>query len=132
MKKIMARTRAKDVDGYLAMLPEGTRKTLEKLRTAIKAAAPEASESISYGVPVFKLNGMLVGFAGFQDHCSFFVMSPTVMRAHKEALKAYDTAKGTVRFPFDRPLPTMLVKRLVKARIAENQKRRNQRRKSKQ
>ena len=116
-------TRAKDVDGYLASVPEPARGALERLRRTIKAVAPEASEGISYRVPVYKYLGMLVGFAAFKDHCDFFVMSPAVMEAHKGELKAYDTAKGTVRFPADRPPPTALVRKLVGARMRENEER---------
>jgi uncharacterized protein YdhG (YjbR/CyaY superfamily) len=74
-------------------------------------------------MPVFKYHGMLGGFAAFQDHCSFFTMSPSVMEAFKDKLKPYDTSKGTIRFPTDKPLPAALVKKLVKARIEENEAR---------
>ncbi|MEX1254885.1 MAG: DUF1801 domain-containing protein [Dehalococcoidia bacterium] len=112
---------ANDVDAYLTALPEDARVTLETLRRRIRAAAPHAVEVISYRVPTFKHHGGLVGFAAFKDHCSFFVMSPLVMDAHKDELSAYDTAKGTVHFPVGKPLPAALVKKLVKARIAENE-----------
>jgi uncharacterized protein YdhG (YjbR/CyaY superfamily) len=114
-------TLARDVDEYLAAVPEKQRVTLEKLRKTIKSAAPEASEAISYRIPTFKYQGDLVGFAAFKNHCSFFVMSPSVIKAHKDELKAYKTAPGTIRFPSDKPLPLALVRKLVKARIDENE-----------
>jgi uncharacterized protein YdhG (YjbR/CyaY superfamily) len=115
-------TVAKDVDEYLAGVPKEARATLEKLRKTIKAAAPMASEVISYQMPMYKHQGMLIGFAAFKDHCSIFPGS-AVMDAHKEELKRYDTSKGTIRFPAGKPLPAALVKKLVKARIKENEAR---------
>lgn len=112
---------AQGVDDYLASVPEDARAALERLRTIIKAAAPGGSEVISYRIPIYKHNGkLLVGFAAFTEHCSLFVMSPQVMRAHAADLKGYDTAKGTVHFPADKPLPAALIRKLVKARLAEN------------
>ncbi len=123
MKKVKAHaTPAKTVDGYLAALPEEARATLEKIRKAIKAAAPKATEVISYQMPMYKHHGMLVGFAAFKDHCSFFPGAKPVA-TYKDELKAYETSKGTIRFPIGKPLPAALVKKLVKARIAENEKR---------
>jgi uncharacterized protein YdhG (YjbR/CyaY superfamily) len=113
----------KDVDDYLAAVPPDARAALEKLRETIRAAAPEAVQVISYGVPTFRHHGGLVAFAAFKDHCSFFVMSPAVMEAHRADLRGYDTAKGTVHFSADKPLPAALVRKLVKARIAENEAR---------
>ena len=113
---------ANTVDGYLAALPEEARATLEKIRKAIKAAAPKATEVISYQMPMYKHHGMLVGFAAFKDHCSFFPGAKPVA-TYKDELKAYETSKGTIRFPIGKPLPAALVKKLVKARIAENEKR---------
>jgi uncharacterized protein YdhG (YjbR/CyaY superfamily) len=115
---------AKNVDEYLAGVPKEARATLEKLRKTIKAAAPMASEVISYQMPMYKHHGMVVGFAAFKDHCSIFPGS-AVMDAHKEELSRYDTSKGTIRFPADKPLPVALVKKLVKARIKENEARAN-------
>ena len=112
---------ARDIDGYLAALPEEARATLEELRRTIKAAAPEAAEVISYQVPTYKYHGSLVGFWATKNHCAFCVMSPAVMEAHRDELKAYDTAKATIRFPPGKPLPAALVKKLVKARIDENE-----------
>ncbi len=112
---------AKDVAGYLAVLPEGPRAALEGLRRTIKAAAPQATEGISYQIPTFAYKGPLVAFAAFKDHCGFYVMSPPVMDAHKDELKDYDTAKATIRFRPGEPLPAALVKKLVQARIKENE-----------
>src|SRR5437867_7186705 len=111
---------ARDVNEYLAGAPKEVRATLEKLRKTIKAAAPMASESISYQMPMYKHHGMVIGFAAFKDHCSIFP-GAAMMDAHKEELKRYDTSKGTIRFPANKPLPAGLVRKLVKARIAENE-----------
>lgn len=112
-----------EVDDYLAAVPEEARATLEKLRKTIQAAAPKATETISYRVPTFKYRGPLVAFAAFPNHCGFYVMSPSVMEAHKDKLESFDTSKGTIRFPASKPLPAALVRKLVKARIAENEAR---------
>jgi uncharacterized protein YdhG (YjbR/CyaY superfamily) len=113
---------ADDVDGYLASIPEDARAALGKLRTAIKAAAPEASEVISYQVPTFRYRGRaLVSFGAAKGHCSFYVMSPDVVEAHAADLEGYALGKGSIRFPAARPLPAPLVKKLVKARIAESE-----------
>jgi len=114
----------KNVDAYLADVPDVPRATLEKLRKTIKAAAPKATEGISYQIPVYKHLGMLVGFAAFKNHCSFFVMSYDVLKAHREELKQYDVDKGTIRFPFNKSLPAALVRKMVKARVAENEAKR--------
>jgi len=115
---------AKNVDEYLAGVPKAARATLEKLRRTIKAAAPMASEGISYQMPMYKHHGMVVGFAAFKNHCSIFP-GAAVMDAFREELKPYDTSKGTIRFPVDKPLPATLVKKLVRARIKENEARAN-------
>lgn len=117
----------KDVDDYLAQVPPEARATLEKLRKTIKAAAPMASEVISYQMPMYKHHGMVVGFAAFKNHCSLFPGS-AVMEAHQQELKRYDTSKGTIRFPVDQPPPAALVKKLVKARIEDNEARAARRR----
>jgi uncharacterized protein YdhG (YjbR/CyaY superfamily) len=115
---------ARNVDEYLAGVPQEARATLEKLRKTIKAAAPMASEGISYQMPMYKHHGMVVGFAAFKNHCSIFP-GAGVMDVYKEELKHYDTSKGTIRFPANKPLPAALIKKLVKARIAENEARAN-------
>ena len=112
----------KNMDEYLAGVPEPARSTLNRIRAAIRSAVPlEATEVISYRMPTFKYKGLLLGFAAFSNHCSLFVMSPPVMEAFKKELKDFQTSKGTIRFPVDKPLPAALVKKLVKARIAENE-----------
>ena len=113
------------LEDYLAALPAASRAALEKLRNTIKAAAPGATEAISYKMPAFKDHGRsLVCYAAFKDHYSLFPMSKAVIEAHKEELKPYFTGKGTIRFHVDEPLPVALVKKIVKARIEENAARR--------
>jgi len=113
--------KAKTIDEYLAALPEDQRAALEKLRKAVKAAAPRAEECISYQLPAFRLDGrMLVAFGATANHCAFYPMSSTTVASHQDELKDYDISKGTIRFQPDHPLPAALVRKLVKARIAEN------------
>jgi uncharacterized protein YdhG (YjbR/CyaY superfamily) len=109
-----------EVDTFLAGLAPGTRAALEGLRRTIANAAPDAFEGISYGVPAFKYRGRpLVSFGAGKNHCSFYVQSPAVMDAYGDELGQFDTAKGTIRFAPDKPLPARLVTKLVKARMAE-------------
>ena len=111
----------KDVDEYLANVPEPARTTLSKIRATIRSVAPpEATEGISYGMPAFKYKGPLVYFAAFSKHCSLFPGSATLLGEFEDDLKGYRTSKGTIQFPVDKPLPAALVKKLVKARIAQN------------
>ena len=111
------------VDEYLANVPEPARSTLNKVRAAIRAAAPaEATEVISYRIPMFKYKGMLMGFAAFSNHCSLFPGSLSAMKSLKNELKDFETSKGTIRFPVDKPPSAALVKKLVKARLAENER----------
>jgi uncharacterized protein YdhG (YjbR/CyaY superfamily) len=111
-----------NIDDYLAALKADQRAALEKLRQTIKKSAPQAEECISYGVPAFRQDGMLVGFGATANHCSFFLMSGATVANHAEELAKYDTSKGTIRFPADKPLPSALVRKLVKARLAEKNK----------
>jgi len=112
----------KDVDEYLAGVPAPARGTLNRVRAAIRSAVPpDATEAISYGIPTFKYKGPLLGFAAFSNHCSLFPMSLSVMKAFKSELTDFDTSKGTIRFPVDKPPSAALVKKLVKARIAQNE-----------
>ena len=114
-----------NVEEYLAALPEGSRAALTKIRETIKAAAPEATETISYQMPAFKDHGrFLVSYAAFKDHCSFFPASNAVMRALGKELKPYFSGKGTLRFTAEKPIPAALVKKIVKARLEENAARR--------
>jgi len=111
---------ARDVDDYLAGVPEPARTTLKKVRAVIRSVAPpEATELISYGIPTFKYKGMLASFAAFSNHCSLFPgKGPTI--EFKSELKNFQTSKGTIRFAPDKPLSTTLLKKLVESRIAEN------------
>jgi uncharacterized protein YdhG (YjbR/CyaY superfamily) len=109
----------KNIDAYIAGAPEDIRPVLEKIRETIRAAAPEAQETISYSMPAFKLNGVLVYFAAFKDHIGFFPTAEGVSHFKKE-LEPYDTSKGTVRFPLDKPVPYGLIQKIVKHRVQEN------------
>jgi len=107
------------VDEYLAGVPEPARSTLDKIRAAIRSAVPpEAVEIISYRIPAFKHGEVLMWYAAFSDHCSLFP-TRSVIATFKKELAAYSISKGTVHFPTDKPMSTPLVKKLVKARVAE-------------
>ena len=112
------------IDQYLAALSDDKRAALEKLRKIIRAAAPKAEECISYQLAAFRQDGMLVAFGATANHCAFYLMSSSTLEAHKDELKDYDISKGTIRFQADKPLPVALVRKLVKARLAENAARR--------
>jgi uncharacterized protein YdhG (YjbR/CyaY superfamily) len=109
------------VDEYLAGIPETARTRMSKMRAAIRSAVPpEAGEIISYGIPAFKHKRVLVWFAAFSKHCSLFPTA-SVIEAFKSELKDFSTSKGTIQFPHDKPLPIVLIKRIVKARVAQNE-----------
>jgi uncharacterized protein YdhG (YjbR/CyaY superfamily) len=111
----------KTIDDYLAALPTDKRAALEELWKTIRAVAPKAEECIGYRLPAFRLNGkMLVAFGATANHCAFYPMSSSTVATFKDELKDYKTGKGTIRFQVDNPLPAALVRKLVKARIAEN------------
>ena len=114
---------ARDVDGYLAALPKEVRVTLEKLRKAIKAAAPIAEETISYGIPAFKYHGPLIFFAAFKNHCSLYAVGKSLIEKLSRELEPYDISGTTIHFSAQNPLPAALVKKIVKARIAQNESR---------
>ena len=121
MKRTMKANTPRDVEDYLARLPPIQRKALEQLRRTIKSVVPDAVEVISYQIPTFKLNGrMLVSYAAFNEHCSFFPgAGPT--ETHQDELKSFVTSKGTVRFTPEKPLSATLVKKLVRTRIKLNE-----------
>jgi uncharacterized protein YdhG (YjbR/CyaY superfamily) len=114
------RSIANSVDEYLARVPEPARGTLKKIRGMIRSVVPaEATEAISYGIPNFEYKGWLAGYAAFANHRSFF--PGALPRKLADELKRFPTSKGTIRFQVDKPLPTALMKKLVRARIAENE-----------
>lgn len=118
---VKARSSPKTVDEYLAGVPEPARTTLNKIRAVIRSAAPpEATETISYGMPAFKHNGVLVWFAAFSNHCSLFPTA-SVIDALRVDLRGFRISKGTVQFPTDKPLPASLVKKMVKLRVAQSE-----------
>ncbi|MGO4879625.1 MAG: iron chaperone [Bryobacteraceae bacterium] len=114
------------VDEYLARIPEPARTTLNTIRATIRSVVPpEATEAISYQIPTFKYKGSLVAYAAFRNHCSLFPMNSSLITTFKDQLKGYQTAKGTIRFPLDQPLPAALIKKIVKIRIADNDRKQN-------
>ena len=111
----------KTVDEYLAGVPEPGHSTLIKMRAVIRSAVPaQATETISYGIPAFRHNGVVVWFAAFSGHCSLFPTA-AVIEAFADELKGFSTSKGTIHFPIDKALPAALIKKLVKARVAQMQ-----------
>jgi uncharacterized protein YdhG (YjbR/CyaY superfamily) len=108
-----------DIDAYIAGFPEPIQKLLQEVRATIQRTAPEAEEVISYGMPAFRQNGMLVYFAAFKNHIGFYPI-PSGIKAFREELSAYKGTKGSVHFPLNKPLPVELIARIVKFRISEN------------
>jgi uncharacterized protein YdhG (YjbR/CyaY superfamily) len=116
-------SQAEDVEAYLAKVDEPARTTLKKLRSTIRSIVPpETTEALSYGIPAFRYKGGLVAYAAFKKHCSFFPMQASLIDEMKDELKGYRTSKGTLQFAPDKPLPATLVKKMVKSRIAENER----------
>jgi uncharacterized protein YdhG (YjbR/CyaY superfamily) len=115
------RAPAKDVDSYLASAPKELRAVLDDLRAAIKAAAPKAEELISYRIPTYKYHGPLVHFVARESYCSLIAVSKTVLEKFKDELEEFDTSGTTIHFTVEHPLPATLVKKIVKARVAENE-----------
>ena len=113
------RSTADSIDEYMAESPPETQKVLEELRALIQAAAPDATETISYAIPTFDLNGHLVHFAGYEKHIGFYPTGSGV-RTFEDELKPYKSGKGSVQFPLGQPLPTDLIRRIVEFRVAEN------------
>ena len=116
----MRKTTVISVETYLAAVSPDTRAALQALRKTIRAAAPDAEECISYQIPAFRLNGMLVGFGASAKHCAFYPMNSSTVATLEDELADFDTSKGTIRFQPDHPLPASLVRKIVKMRIAEN------------
>lgn len=115
---------AKTVEEYMAGIAEPARSTLKHIRAVIKSVVPEeTTEVISYGIPMFQYNGMLVGYAAFARHCSLFPTGSGVIEKFSKELKGYRTSRGTIQFPWDKPLPDALLKKIVKQRIKENRER---------
>jgi uncharacterized protein YdhG (YjbR/CyaY superfamily) len=109
----------KSIDEYIAGSPEDVRQILEKIRMTIRKAAPQAEETISYQMPTFRLNGNLVHFAAFQNHIGFYP-TPSGIEKFKDELSVYESAKGSVQFPLDQPIPYGLITKIVKFRVKEN------------
>jgi uncharacterized protein YdhG (YjbR/CyaY superfamily) len=117
-----ARSKPKTVEEYLARLPAPARSTLHRMRAMIRAAVPaETTEVLSYGIPTFHYKRRLVAIAAFKDHCSFFPLGASVLDAFKEELMGYRVSKGTLHFPVDKPMPAALVRKIVKARVIQNE-----------
>jgi uncharacterized protein YdhG (YjbR/CyaY superfamily) len=122
MRKAPGEKIPKTVDEYLDGVPEPQRSTLKKVRAVIQSLLPEeATEVISYRIPIVKYKGMLLGYAAYPNHCSLYGMSSTLLGPLKEDLKQYSTSKGTIRFAVDKPLPATLIRKLVKSAIAEKE-----------
>lgn len=115
----------KNVDEYFARVPEPAHSALKKMRAAIRSALPaQATETISYQIPAFKHDGIVVWYAAFSDHCSLFPTA-AVIEAFKSELERFTTSKGTIQFPIDKPLPLALVRKIVKARLAQTKAKKN-------
>jgi uncharacterized protein YdhG (YjbR/CyaY superfamily) len=110
----------KTIDEYIAAFPKDVQTRLQELRQAIREAAPDAAEAISYQMPAFKLNGTLVYFAAWKNHIGFYGGTSSIVKTFKEKLSNYKVSKGTIQFPLDKPIPIHLVKTIVKYRVKEN------------
>jgi len=119
MEKTTKTTQTATINEYIAGFPESTQLILEELRATIRKVAPTAQESINYGIPTFTLNGNLVHFGGFKNHIGFYP-APSGIEAFKKELSVYDGAKGSIKFPLDKPLPLGLITKIVKFRVKEN------------
>ena len=117
-----SRAKPADFDSYFATFPSGTQEKLKQMRAIIGKAAPKAEEVISYAMPAFRQNGILVYFAGYNHHIGFYPTS-SGMKAFKNDLQEYKTSKGAVQFPLDKPLPARIISRIVKFRAKENAER---------
>ena len=110
---------AKTIDAYIADFPKTVQQILQKVRATIKTAAPDAKETIKYGIPTFTLNGNLVHFGGYKEHIGFYP-APAGIAEFKKELAPYASGKGTIRFPLDKPIPFALITRIVKFRVKKN------------
>lgn len=115
----MPTNKPKNIEEYIAGFPQSTQKTLEQIRVTIRKVAPQAVEVISYGMPAFKLKGILVWFAAYSKHIGFYPKSSAIEVFNKE-ISAYKSAKGSIQFPLNKPMPLELISEIVKFRIAEN------------
>ena len=111
--------KSKEVDAFIAGFPEETQKLLEQLRATIRKEAPDAEETIGYGIPTYKLNGNLVHFSGYKHHIGFYP-DPSGIEAFRKELSVYKGAKGSVQFPLTKPIPFDLISRIVRFRVQEN------------
>jgi len=118
----MGKNAPKSVAEYLARVPEPARTTLNKMRAVIRSVVPTGTtEVLSYGIPTFRYKRPLVAIAAFKDHCSFFPMGSSALDAFEEELRDFRVSKGTLHFPVNKPMPAVLVRKIVKARIAQNE-----------
>jgi uncharacterized protein YdhG (YjbR/CyaY superfamily) len=124
----MEKTPPKNIDEYIGRFPENIQEKLQKIRITIRTAAPDAIESISYQMPAFKRSGILVYFAAFSNHISFFPTSNGVRKFQKE-LKDFETSKGTIKFPLDKPIPYELISKITIFRVKENTEKINKKKK---
>jgi uncharacterized protein YdhG (YjbR/CyaY superfamily) len=127
MKEAKKTVPAKDVDEYLASVPEKDRAALSELRRAVRAVAPMAKERISYGMPAFIYHGPLVFFASYKNHLSLFGVSKEILESFKSELGPYRTSGTTLHFTAEHPLPVSLVRKIIRSRIAENEVRNRER-----
>jgi uncharacterized protein YdhG (YjbR/CyaY superfamily) len=122
---VKRKAQARTVDEYFANVPQPARDALNQIRGAIRSTVPmDATETISYGIPAFKHKKILVWYGGFSDHCSLFPTA-AIIDAFEKELKGFSTSKGTIHFRIDKPVPTALIKKLVKARVAQLEKKPN-------
>lgn len=118
--KLMQKTSFTNIDSYIAAMPEHIQPLLEKTRQAIRKGAPKAEELISYGMPAFRFHGMLVYFAGFRNHCSFFPGNAGLISEMRDELSRFKTSKGTIQFTVENPLPASLITRMTRIRVQQN------------
>jgi uncharacterized protein YdhG (YjbR/CyaY superfamily) len=131
MSQSIRKTKIHTVIDYLNTLPDQVYLPLENIRQIIKSLVPDAKETIRYMIPVYKHKGLLVGFGASKNQCSFFVMSSTVLNDIKEELKDFETTSDSIHFTQDMPIPNDLITRIVMARVAENESKAIEKRKSK-